>query len=177
VPCSDLQTGWLAMANYTGDNLRRLMAGRSLTIEQVVDKSGLDKRTIKGILDGTNKPQPRTIGRLADGLGVPADEFFVDPAQLLYRRFDRQTNPVVEQVVETHPELFAAWSVTDFDELHSRVGTGGPLTAEGALTAVRQMNSNRRLHEKLATLLESSHAELARRMLELLYEQIAVAGK
>ena len=162
------------MSDYAGENLRRLLAGRGLSIRQLAEKTGLDERTIRGILSGTNTPHVRTLHRLADGLGVAVDELFLHPSQLLYRRFDRHTNPVVEQVIETHPDLFAAWSVADFDELHSRVGTGGPLTAEGALTAVHQMNHHRQLHEKLATLLESSHAELARRMLELLYDQIAV---
>ncbi|OHB83795.1 MAG: hypothetical protein A2V98_19850 [Planctomycetes bacterium RBG_16_64_12] len=156
----------------TGDNLRRLMADRGLTAEQVAERSGVDRRTIKGILDGTNKPHSRTIGRLAKGLGVSCDEFFVDPAQLLYRHFDRHTNPVVEEVIETHPEVFAGWTTVDFDELHSRVGTGGPLTAEGALAAACDMNTNRQLHEKLTLLLESSQAEVIAGIVELMYQKV-----
>jgi len=162
------------MADYTGDNLRRVMAQLGLTIEQVVKKTGLDKRTVKGILDGSNKPQPRTINRLAAGLGVSTNEFFIDPAQLLYRRFDVQTNPVVEEVVEAHPELFAGWTAADFDELHSRFGTGGPMTTEGTLSAVRNMNRKRALHEKLSVLLETSHADLISGIVDLLYDKIVV---
>ena len=155
-----------------GENLRRLMAQLDLTIEQVAGKSGLDKRTIRGVLAGTNRPQLRTIGRLATGLGVSSDEFFLDPAQLLYRRFDRDTNPVVDKVVQTHPEVFAGWTLVDFDELHSRVGTGGPLTPQGAVAAARQMNTRRNLQEKLALLLESSQAEVVAGIVELLYEKV-----
>ena len=155
-----------------GDNLRRLMANLGLSAEQVAEKSGVDKRTVKGILHGTNNPRPRTIGRLAEGLGVPSDEFFLEPAQLLYRRFDRDTNPLVDQVIETHPELFAGWTTAELDELHSRVGTGGPLTAEGTLAAARQMNAKRELHEKLTVLLESSQAEVIAGIVKLLYEQV-----
>jgi transcriptional regulator with XRE-family HTH domain len=156
----------------TRDNLRRLMADLGLTIDQVAEKSGLDKRTIRGILDGTAKPQMRTLGRLAKGLGVSSDEFFLEPSQLLYRRFDRDTNPLVQQVVETHPQVFAGWTAIDFDELHSRVGTGGPLTAEGALSAARQMNATRGLQEKLALLLESSQAEVIAEIIELFYRKV-----
>ncbi len=156
----------------TGDNLRRLLADRGLTLEQLSQKSAVDRRTIKGILDGTNRPHLRTIGRLATGLGVASDEFFVDPAQLLYRRFDRDTNPVVEQVIEAHPKVFSGWTTLDFDELHSRMGTGGPLTAEGALTAAREMNAKRQLHEKLTVLLESSQAEVIAGIVELMYEKV-----
>ena len=161
----------------TGENLRRLMAKFGLTIDQVVAKSGLDKRTIQGILDGTNRPQSRTVGRLAQGLNVSSDELFLDPAQLLYRRFDRQTNPVVEDVVEAHPNVFTGWTTADFDELHSRVGTGGALTAEGALAAARQMNSKRQLLEKLGVLLESSQADLIAGIVELLYRKVTEADE
>ena len=94
------------------------------------------------------------------GLGVSVDELFIDPAQLLYRRFDRLTNPMVEEVLANHCDLFIGWTQADFDELNSRVGMGGPLTSEGALTAVRLMNRKRELHGKLDVLLESSQAEV-----------------
>ncbi len=105
---------------------------------------------------------------------MKVDEFFVDPAQLLYRRFDRQTNPLVAEVIETHGKLFVGWTEADFDELHSRVGTGGPLTVEGTLTAVRRMNQKRDLHDKLDLLLESSQAEVAAGILNVLYDKIVV---
>ncbi|MGA2034084.1 MAG: helix-turn-helix transcriptional regulator, partial [Thermoguttaceae bacterium] len=134
--------------------------------------TGLDMRTIRGIARGTHRPHARTLYRLAEGLAVSVDEFFVDPAQLLYRRFDRHTNPVVEEVLQCRPELFDGWGEADFDELHSRVGTGGPLTAEGVQTAVQAMNRKRELHDKLDILLESSHSRTIGGILDLLYEQV-----
>ena len=113
------------MSDHTRENLLRLMAAGGWSVRRVAERTGLDERTIRGILSGGNKPHPQTLHRLAEGLGVKVDEFFVDPAQLLYRRFDRQTNPVVAEVIETHGELFDGWTEADFDELHSRVGTGG----------------------------------------------------
>ncbi len=164
------------MSAREGTNLRRLMAHLGLTNEQVAERSGLDLRTVRGILDGTTRPQLRTLTRLAEGLEVSPDEFFVDPAQLLYRRFDRDTNPVVEGVVDSRPDLFAEWTVADFDELHSRFGTGGPLTFEGAVTVVEQMNQRRELHEKFAVLLESSHGPLIRQVVEAFYQQAVDRG-
>lgn len=164
------------MADPTSSNLRRLMAQQELTVESVVEKTRLDRRTILSILEGSHKPHSRTISRLAKGLGVSTDEFFVNTAQLLYRRFDRQTNPVVEEVVESKPELFSDWTVAEFDELHSRFGTGGALTAEGVLAAVETMNVRRELQDKLALLLETSHAELVRKLIDTLYEQAVLNG-
>jgi len=162
------------MPDCTGQNLLRLMAGAGLSIHQVAQRTGLDERTIRGILNGTNKPHSRTIHRLAEGLGADLDEFFIDPTQLLYRNFDRQTNPLIDEVLQTHAERFSGWTEADFDELHSRVGTGGPLSREGVLTAARQMNRKRELHEKLDLLLESSQAELISGIMEMLHQHIVV---
>jgi len=162
------------MSDNTGENLLRLMAGKGLSIHQVAEETGLDERTIRGILGGTNKPHSQTLHRLAEGLGTSVDEFFLTPSQLLYRRFDRQTNPMVEEVMERHKELLAGWSEADFDELHSRVGAGGAMTFEGTLAAVNEMNRNRELHEKLALLLESSQAKLIAGVIELAYDQAVV---
>ena len=162
------------MSNHAGDNLSRLMAAAGLSMRQLAERTGLDERTIRGILGGGKKPHARTLNRLAEGLGICADEFFVDPARLLYRRFDRQTNPVIEQIMETDRELFAGWSESDFDELHSRMGAGGGLTLQGARTAIRQMNRKHELHEKLDLLLESSQAEAISGIVELLHDQIVI---
>ena len=110
------------MSDYARENLLRLMAARGLSLSRVSEQTGLHVRTIRGILRGGHTPHARTLHRLAEGLGVSVDEFLVDPAQLLYRRFDRQTNPLVAEVIKDHKELFAGWSEADFDELHSRVG-------------------------------------------------------
>ena len=157
-------------------NLRRLIVQQGLTTAQVAAKTGLDRRTVRAVLSGSGRPHPRTIHRLAKGLGVSSDEFYLEPSQLAYRQFDRQTNPVAEEVIQEHPELFEDWVASDFDELHSRFGTGGALTREGVLAAAKAMNERRIVHEKLAVVLESSHGELARTMIELLYEQAVVRG-
>jgi transcriptional regulator with XRE-family HTH domain len=162
------------MSAHARENLSRLMAARGLTVCGVAEQTGLHLRTVRGILRGRQRPHARTLQQLAEGLGVAVDEFFVDPAQLLYRRFDRQTNPVVAEVIDEHQELFRGWTEAHFDELHSRVGTGGALTREGALAAVHLMNRRRELHDKLDLLLESSHAEVAAGILNLLYEKIVV---
>jgi transcriptional regulator with XRE-family HTH domain len=162
------------MNDHTRENLLRLMATVGLSVRGVAEQTSLDERTIRGILNGGNKPHAQTLHRLAKGLGVKVDEFFVDPAQLLYRRFDRHTNPVVAEVIETHGELVDGWTEADFDELHSRVGTGGSFTVHGALASIQQMNQKHELHDKLDLLLESSQAEVAAGILNVLYEKAVI---
>ncbi len=162
------------MSDFTGENLLRLMAAEGLSVQQVSERTGLDLRTVAAILRGTKRPHARTIHRLAEGLDVTVDELFLQPAQLLYRQFDRQTNPAVEEALQSRQDLFADWTQADFDELHSRVGTGGGLTVEGALAAAQEMNHKRELHEKLDLLLESSQADVVGGIVELLYGQVVV---
>jgi transcriptional regulator with XRE-family HTH domain len=164
----------LNVSEHAGENLRRLMAADELSIHDVSARTGLDARTIRAISRGTHRPHARTLHRLASGLGVAVDEFFVDPAQLLYRRFDHQTNPLVEEVLQDESDLFDGWCEADFDELHSRVGTGGALTREGVLQAVERMNDKRRMHDMLDVLLESSQARTVAGMIDLLYQQVIV---
>jgi len=52
------------------------MARLNLTMDQVIVSTGVNERTVKEILRGRTKPHARTLHRLAEGLGVSADEFF-----------------------------------------------------------------------------------------------------
>ena len=145
-------------------NLRRLMARSGLTLQELAVRSGVHENTIKGMLTGADKPQARTINRLAVGLEVGVDEFFQDQCCLPHRAFDRQTNPLVEEALATHQELFTGWTEADFDELYSRFGSGGALTLAGALAAVEAMNRKREVHHKVDLLLESSERDLLSRL-------------
>jgi transcriptional regulator with XRE-family HTH domain len=165
------------MADYIGDNLLRLMAAAGMSAEQVMGKTGVDKRTIRAILNRAHRPHARTLHRLAEGLGVSIDKELVDPSRLLFRRFDRQTNPVIAEVVEQHRELFGNWTEADFDELYSRVATGGPLLPEGALATVRNMNRKHELMEELDVVLETSYGELIGEILDLVYGKVVVAQR
>ena len=102
---------------------------------------------------------------------MKVDEFFVDPAHCSTAASIANQSPGGRGPCAPHRELFDGWTEADFDELHSRVGTGGALTVEGTLDAVRQMNRKRELHEKLDLLLESSQAEVAAGILNVLYRE------
>ena len=162
--------------NAVGENLQRLMAEKNWTVSDLVDATGLDRRTVQGIRDGTTRSHAQTLHRLAHGMDVSVDEFFVTPSQLLVRRFDRETNPGVEEAIHCEPGLFEGWTELDFDELRSRFGAGGALTMEGALEAARQMNHHRRLHDILAFLLETNQSDVIAGILEVMYEKAAVGG-
>jgi transcriptional regulator with XRE-family HTH domain len=158
-------------------NLRRLMARDGLTFDDVVQASGLDERTVRCLARGTNNPHARTLHKLARGLGVAIEEFFHPPGRFAARQFDRVTNELVESVIAAHANLFDDWSGTDFDELFSRFGTGGPLTEAGILAAAESMNAKRDLWRRVSVILESSEAKLLADLVEVLYHRATAAKK
>jgi transcriptional regulator with XRE-family HTH domain len=155
-------------------NVRRLMAHQGLTYDQVVDATGLDARTIRGLVRGTNTPHARTLHRLATGLGVSVDELFDTAASADERDFDRATNPAVNLVLEAHPDVFENWSDDQFHELSSRVGVGGPLSDEAALAEARAMNAKRGILQKVAVILETDEAALFMDLVDAVYNRVTL---
>lgn len=155
-------------------NVRRLMARSGMTLHELVAATGLSQRTVKAILQGRGKPHARTLHRLAAGFGVVADELFQDAPSLAHRRFDQATNPWVGELLAQQPKLFENWTPEDFDELYSRFGTGGALTAAGAAEAVQAMNRKRDIHRQVALLLETNEADFLIELVGLLYQRVVV---
>jgi len=158
-------------------NVRRLMARSGMTQQELVVTAGVSQRTLKAILSNRGKPHARTLHRLARGLGVPPDELFQTSSSLAHRHFDQCTNPLIDQLVTERPELFENWTVAEFDELYSRFGTGGALTADGAAEAVLAMNRKREVHHKVALILETQEAGLLVDLVGLLYQRVLVAHR
>lgn len=158
-------------------NIRRLMAREGLTYEELIEASGLDERTIRSLLRGINRPHARTLHKLAAGLGVQVDELFSLPYGYSSSAYDHACNPIVDEILDSHPEIFADWSEADFDELASRFGTGGHLTEEGALEAARAMNRKRQVLHQVAVIMETHEAPLLTDLVEVIYRRVtAKAG-
>jgi transcriptional regulator with XRE-family HTH domain len=160
------------MSQHSAENLARIMAAQGLSIQQVTEKCGLDRRTVQAILNGSQRAHARTLHRLAEGLEVSIDEFFVDPSRLVYRHFDRQTNPMVQELIDAHPEQFADWTEADFAELTSHVGTGGALTHEGALATAKRIHRKREAMTRMGVVLETGAFDFMCRIVDLVYEQV-----
>ena len=155
-----------------GANLRRLMARLDMTLQDVVDTTGLDQRTIRSLVDGNSQPHARTLHKLADGLGISTDELFQDPYQLGQAAYDRTTNPVVNEVIESHPELFTHWTQADFEELFNRLTVDNELTPASAVSAAKEMNHRQELLYQFAVILESEKAGLMQEFTSMLFNQV-----
>lgn len=170
--CAELVSPALGATNLLAHNLRRLMARDGLTYDELVDASGLDARTIRGIIRGDKQPHARTLQRLADALGVSTEEFFQGPGDLSPEAFDAATNPLVAQAIHDEPQRFDGWRWEDFAELTSRFGVGGALTAEGVREQADRINHRRQLMRRARIVLESRDAPLLESLIELLYQRV-----
>ncbi|QDT70409.1 hypothetical protein MalM25_33570 [Planctomycetes bacterium MalM25] len=147
------------------------MARDGLTYDDVIAVTGLDARTLRGILHAKKRPHARTLRRLAEGLGVEPDELFQGDESAARAQFDTATNPAIQEVVEASPELFEDWTPGDFGELASRFGEGGAMTHEGVRQAASSMNANRRTVDQVRVLLESDQASALRTVIDAMYER------
>ena len=68
------------------------MARDGLTFSDVVDATGLDERTIRGLVHSTNNPHARTLHKFSQGLGIEIGELFQPPAP---RRGKRSIGPPI----------------------------------------------------------------------------------
>jgi transcriptional regulator with XRE-family HTH domain len=155
-----------------GANIRRLMARLDMTLQQVVEATGLDERTVRSMSQGDTRPHARTLHKLAEGLGIDTDELFQDPFSVSNVEFDRATNPQVTEVIDRHPEIFADWPDAEFAELYSRVAVGGELTEEGALAAALAMNARREVQYQVSVILETGEADILREFIGMMFRRV-----
>lgn len=146
------------------------MARDGMTYDDVVEATGLDARTLRGILHARKRPHAKTLQRLAEGLGVEPDQLFTGDESAARAQFDTATNPAIQEVIDEDPDLFEDWTPSDFGELASRFGEGGALTHDGVRQAAKKMNANREAIERASLILESDQAEALRTVIDALYE-------
>jgi Zn-dependent peptidase ImmA (M78 family)/DNA-binding Xre family transcriptional regulator len=70
-----------------GDNVRRHMKIRRLTIPQLSAKIGMGTASLSNLLNGKAEPRSSTLIKLAEGLDVPFDELLADAPRLNSVRF------------------------------------------------------------------------------------------
>jgi Zn-dependent peptidase ImmA (M78 family)/DNA-binding Xre family transcriptional regulator len=70
-----------------GDNVRRYMKIRGLTIPQLSEKMEMGTAAISNLLNGKAEPRSSTLLKLADALNVSFDDLLADAPKLLSLRF------------------------------------------------------------------------------------------
>ena len=152
---------------YYGDNLRRLMAAKNLTLNEVARRSGLDVRTVHGILNNPRaRPHARTLHKLAQGLAVPVEELFQNPAALSTSAVVQGTHPLIQRVLKEQPELFDGWESADFHHLVQFSDRYNIQQPPELLQLVNSINRVRQLYPGILTILMSSYGTLFVKVVE-----------
>lgn len=71
----------------------------------------------------------------------------------LNRQLNRQTNPAIDEVYEDDPELFAAFTEDEWDELRSIRGQGGAMSRRKVIREAAKINENRSVRRDFDLLL------------------------
>lgn len=142
------------MSSFVAHNLARLMAERSLSIAETVRRTGVDRRTLRAVLEGTTTPHSRTVQAIAEGLGVSVEEFWIEPPRGEPPIPPKRLSAAVADFAEKRPELFRHWDAADWDELERRLACKSEPPADAIWAAVHDLNHKRRQLQTCAILLE-----------------------
>jgi transcriptional regulator with XRE-family HTH domain len=165
---------------------RRIQAERlhrGWTMSELVRRTRINRGTLYRLARGqTEHPQMKTIQALARAFEVPPSSLLEAESAgsphtrplTAAQRFDRATNPVVAEVVDEQPDLFAGWTDEDLDELYSTFGIGGQLTRSGVVEAAESINHKRETIRKLHVVLETSLRDQAVDLVDALYRLVQV---
>jgi transcriptional regulator with XRE-family HTH domain len=158
---------------------------RGWTMSELVRRTGINRGTLYRLERGeTERPQVKTIQALARAFDIstrslivpflPGNDSRADEPLAIQQRFDRATNPVVSEVVDEQPFLFAGWTDQDMDELYSTFGTGGQLTRQGVVSAAEAINCKRETVRKLHVILETGLRDQAVDLIDALFRLVRV---
>jgi transcriptional regulator with XRE-family HTH domain len=107
---------------YLAENIRRAMIRLGLTQADVVERCGVDRRTLRKVLHGRDATRDVTLQKLAAGLGVSEAALLSDPT--LLTKCGRTVREELEGYIAERPWLFVNMPAAELDELVSLVEQG-----------------------------------------------------
>ena len=167
-------------------NLLYLMRRDKIDYDQLEAKTikvsppGIPKnRLIQWVKQNAEQPTHNYREILARVFNIPNPQSLIDDdLQTVEREISAQTwqvkslNPVIDDVMASHPDIFRGWTERDFDWLRSIRGHGGALTQEGVLNFAHRHNIDRQILEKTRELLHSEKREVIHSVIMSLWESL-----
>jgi transcriptional regulator with XRE-family HTH domain len=176
-PLGDTDDKKVKKAEIFRRNLSLLMNRHSMDLAEVAERAQILRKTlIRWIGAGTHRPQSEHLARLAQVFGLPEPRLFFDE-DLLNRveswpgrhQVDRQTNPVIDELAQEQPHLFARFGQAEWNALYSMHGTGGPLTREGVICGAERLLAKKDLRRKFEAIMETEHFAALSAIIDLMY--------
>lgn len=174
--------------------IARLVEERGWNQEEFARTSGLNRQTVRQILQPTSKRRLRnaTVSACARALGFSVNELRTLPlerllsrlvpdhrkagTEALQRLYEQATQPELLTWIDRNRERAERMSAAETDELLSLQGTGGPLTSFGVERFVELIERKRRLLEKIHAIAGTEYLDLLEQFVALIYEKIQPYG-
>lgn len=108
---------------HIGDNIRRLMKIRSLTIPKLATESGMGSAAISNLLNGKAEPRSSTLIKLANALNVRFEALLTETPQLESLRFrTAKTMSGREKAERDQIRVYTATWLSDYCYLEKELG-------------------------------------------------------
>lgn len=182
-------------ANHAGHGelaakIARLVEERGWNQEDFARSAGLNRQTVRQILQGTGDRRLRnaTISRCARALGLTVGDLRALPLERLlarvgsqppaegdarlHRLFEQATQPELLSWMERNPERAQQLSDEEVDELLSLQGTGGPLTSFGVEHFVNLIERKRKLIEQIHAIAGTEYLDMLEQLIGLMFDKV-----
>ena len=170
--------------------IKRLVQERGWNYEEFARISGLNRQTVRTIMDDATNRHLRnaTIGACARALNLPVSDLIHLPLERLLPRmrnshayqdedslrmlYERATQPELLAWIERNTERAKQLRDEEVFELLSQQGADGPLSKLGVEHSVNLIERKRRLAHQVQAIAGTEYLELLEKMVGLIYEKV-----
>jgi transcriptional regulator with XRE-family HTH domain len=170
--------------------IKRLVQERGWNYEEFARISGLNRQTVRSIMDEENYRTLRnaTIGACARALNLPVSDLIHLPLERLLPRmrnshayqnedslrklYEQATQPDLLAWIERNTERAKQLRDEEILELVSQQGPDGPLSKLGVEHCVSLIERKRRLAQQVQTIAGTEYLDLLEKMVALIYEKV-----
>jgi len=177
-------------ATQLNQKIKRLVQERGWNYEEFARISGLNRQTVRSIMDDTTNRHLRnaTIGACARALNLPVSDLIHLPIERLLPRmrnsnayqnedslrklYEQTTQPELLAWIERNTERAKQLKDDEIVELLSQQGADGPLSKLGVEHSVSLIERKRRLTQQVQAIAATEYLELLEKMVSLIYEKV-----
>ena len=177
-------------ASVLNRKIKRLVQERGWNYEEFARISGLNRQTVRSIMDDENYRHLRnaTIGACARALNLPVSDLIHMPLERLLPRmrnshayqnedslrklYEQTTQPELLAWIERNTERTKQLKDDEIQELVSQQGPDGPLSKLGVEHCVSLIERKRRLAQQVQAIAGTEYLDLLEKMVALIYEKV-----
>jgi transcriptional regulator with XRE-family HTH domain len=177
-------------AGQLNRKIKRLVQERGWNYEEFARIAGLNRQTVRSIMDDDNYRHLRnaTIGACARALNLPVSDLIHMPLERLLPRmrnshayrnedslrklYEQATQPELISWIERNTERAKQLEDDEIIELVSQQGPDGPLSKLGVEHCVSLLERKRRLIQQVRLIAGTEYLELLEKMVTLIHDKV-----